>query len=136
MKACRGHEESTLGIGLMLFCMRALRPRELWNERLLSAALWSLNAGLLAMVVLSVLPIGLIQTWASIQHGYAYARSPELLQQPLLQLFRWLRVPGDVLFSLGIGPTVCFILGVGRRRAERMGPLPSVPPSADPVAAE
>jgi nitric oxide reductase subunit B len=125
-----------LGIGLMLFCMRALRPRELWNEQLLSAAFWSLNVGLMAMVVLSVLPIGLIQTWASVEHGYAYARSPELLQQPLLQFFRWLRVPGDVLFALGIGSTVAFILGVGRRRSENLGRLPSVPPGTDPVAAE
>jgi nitric oxide reductase subunit B len=125
-----------LGIGLMLFCMRALRPRELWNERLLSAAFWSLNVGLLAMVVLSVLPIGLIQTWASVEHGYAFARSPELLQQPLLQFFRWMRVPGDLLFALGIGTTVAFILGVGRRRAETQGRLPSVPPQADPLAAE
>jgi nitric oxide reductase subunit B len=117
--------------------MRALRPRELWNDRLLSAAFWSLNVGLMAMVVLSVLPIGLIQTWASVEHGYAYARSPELLQQPLLQFFRWLRVPGDVLFAFGIGSSVAFILGMGRRRAENLGSLPSVPPpGADPVAAE
>jgi nitric oxide reductase subunit B len=125
-----------LGIGLMLFCMRALRPREEWNDRFLSVAFWSLNAGLLAMVVLSIMPIGLIQTWASVERGYAFARSPELLQQPLLQFFRWMRVPGDVLFAVGITTTVAFIVGFGRRAAgpQRVPSLP--PPEGAPAAAE
>jgi nitric oxide reductase subunit B len=123
-----------LGIGLMLFCMRALKPREEWNERLLSAAFWSLNTGLLAMVVLSIMPIGLIQTWASVERGYAFARSPELLQQPLLQVFRWMRVPGDVLFAVGISTTVAFIVGFGRRAA-RPQRVPSLPPPESAAAA-
>mgnify|MGYP001028632715 FL=1 len=105
-----------LGIGLVLFCMRALRPTEAWNDRILSIAFWSLNGGLLAMVVLSILPIGLIQTWASVEHGYAYARSPELMQQPLMSVLRWMRVPGDTVFAAGIFSIVAFILGAGRKR--------------------
>jgi nitric oxide reductase subunit B len=125
-----------LGIGLILFCMRALQPREQWNDRVLSAAFWSLNVGLAAMVALSILPIGLIQTWASVEHGYAFARSPELLQRPLLQFFRWMRVPGDVLFAVGITTTVAFIVGFGRRTV-RPGSLPSLPPSESaPAPAE
>jgi nitric oxide reductase subunit B len=125
-----------LGIGLILFCQRALRPAEIWNERLLFAAFWSLNIGLLAMVLLSVLPIGLIQTWASVEKSYAFARSPELLQQPLLQFFRWMRVPGDVLFAVGITTTVAFIVGFGRSAA-RPGSLPILPPrDSAPAAAE
>jgi nitric oxide reductase subunit B len=104
-----------LGIGLVLFCLRALRPNERWNDRVLAIGFWSLNAGLIAMVLLSVLPIGLVQTWASVEHGYAYARSPELMQLPIMQVLRWMRVPGDVLFATGIGAVVAFILGVGRR---------------------
>jgi nitric oxide reductase subunit B len=127
-----------LGIGLMLFCMRALRPQEVWNDRVLSAAFWALNIGLLAMVLLSIMPIGLIQTWASVERGYAYARSPELLQQPIMQFLRWMRVPGDVLFALGISATVAFIVGFGRRREAHLGGLPSVPLPGDaaPATAE
>ncbi len=107
-----------LGIGLILFCMRAIRPNEVWNTKILSVAFWSLNAGLLAMVFLSVLPIGLIQTWASVEHGYAYARSPELMQLPIMATLRWMRVPGDMVFAVGIAATVAFIFGVGRRAAK------------------
>jgi nitric oxide reductase subunit B len=105
-----------LGIGLVLFCMRALRPNEIWNDRLLGVAFWSLNVGLLGMILLSVLPIGLIQTWASVQHGYAYARSPELTQIPIMRLLRWMRAPGDTVFGVGIATVVAFIIGVGRKR--------------------
>lgn len=122
-----------LGIGLVLFCMRALRPSERWNERVLSVAFWSLNAGLLAMVVLSLLPIGIIQTWASVEHGYAYARGSELMQTPLMQLLRWMRVPGDTVFAVGITTIVAFILGVGRGR--RSATLPELGAPADDAAA-
>jgi len=30
----------------------------------------AINVGLFAMVVLSVLPVGLLQTWASVKYGY------------------------------------------------------------------
>ena len=125
-----------LGIGLILFCMRALRPREIWNERILAIGFWSLNAGLLAMVSLSVLPIGLIQTWASVEHGYAYARSAELMQTPVMATLRWLRVPGDTVFALGVVAFVAFVFGVGRsRNAAEGGHLPSVPASSRDASA-
>ena len=38
-----------LGIGLVLFCLRGLKPSILWNERLLEGAFWSLNIGLALM---------------------------------------------------------------------------------------
>jgi nitric oxide reductase subunit B len=126
-----------LGIGLVLFCLRALRPAERWNERHLAIAFWSLNAGLMAMVVLSVLPIGLVQTWASVEHGYAYARSPELMQMPVMQVLRWMRAPGDILFAVGIVGTVAFILGFGRGGRVQEAPVnaPSLPPAAGDATA-
>ena len=44
-----------LGLGLMLFCLRALRPGLMWKDRPLSIAFWSINIGLAAMVLLSTL---------------------------------------------------------------------------------
>jgi nitric oxide reductase subunit B len=114
-----------LGIGLILFCIRAMRPTEPWHGRVLSFAFWAMNGGLMAMVVLSVLPVGLLQTWASVEHGYAYARSPELLQTPVMATLRWLRVPGDTIFAVGALVIVAFIFGVGRgRRASATTPTP------------
>lgn len=101
-----------LGIGLMLFCLRGLTRQEYWKTRLLSFSFWSLNIGLALMVLLSLLPVGLLQTWASVEHGMWYARSAEFLQQPLLQNLRWLRVIGDIIFALGAVGIGWFVLGL------------------------
>ncbi|MBF5045735.1 nitric-oxide reductase large subunit [Simulacricoccus sp. 17bor-14] len=124
-----------LGIGLMLFCLRAMDPRLVWKERLVRFAFWSINGGLMIMVVGSLLPVGLLQTWASVEHGYWYARSAEFLQTPLMNTLRWLRVPGDSLFALGAIALVLFVLQLGRARPvaraeQREGVVPA--PSLEP----
>jgi len=98
-----------LGIALMLVCLRAMSPQAVWNEKLMSFAFWAMNIGLLAMCVLSLLPVGLMQTWASVTHGYWYARSEEFLGTPAMQFLRWLRVPGDTLFAAGAVALVVFL---------------------------
>lgn len=101
-----------LGIGLMLLCLRVLIPGVEWKDGLLRFSFWALNGGLMAMCVLSLLPVGLMQTWASVEHGYWYARSSEFLQTPLMQNLRWMRVPGDTVFFLGAVTLVLFIAGL------------------------
>ena len=101
-----------LGIGLMLFCLRALRPNEVWREGSLRLAFWAINIGLMAMIMLSLLPVGLMQTWASVEHGYWYARSAEFLQTDIMQKLRWLRVVGDTIFMVGLAALVAFVAGL------------------------
>jgi nitric oxide reductase subunit B len=91
-----------LGIGLMLFSLRALKPGRIWNTRALGVAFWTINAGLALMVLISLLPIGLMQTWAAVEQGTWYARSSDFMQTPLMDALRWLRAPGDSIFALGI----------------------------------
>src|SRR5262249_30786925 len=102
-----------LGLGLTLMCLRALQADRDWKEGLLRFSFWAMNGGLMAMIVLSLLPVGLLQTVASVQHGYWYARSTESLGQGLMQPLRWLRVPGDTLFAIGAIGFVIFIFGLG-----------------------
>jgi nitric oxide reductase subunit B len=90
-----------LGIGLMLFCLRNLARRAAWSDGLLKTAFWAMNIGLAMMVLMALLPMGAMQAWASVTHGLWYARSAEFMHQPLMHLFVWLRVPGDVVFSVG-----------------------------------
>ncbi|HKY92066.1 MAG TPA: nitric-oxide reductase large subunit [Nevskiaceae bacterium] len=90
-----------LGIGLMLFCLRSLRPQAAWNERWLSGSFWAFNIGLSLMALLTLLPMGLLQLEGALEHGYWYARSAELMGRPVIDLLVWLRVPGDVVFSVG-----------------------------------
>lgn len=101
-----------LGIGLMLFCLRGLTRQSYWNTRALSFSFWALNIGLGLMVLLSLLPVGLLQTWASVEHGMWYARSAEFLQTPLMDRLRWMRVIGDVVFAFGAVGIGWFILGL------------------------
>ncbi len=101
-----------LGIGLMLFCLRGLTRQGQWKSPVLSFSFWSLNVGLALMAVLSLLPVGVLQTWASVEHGMWYARSAEFLQTPLMDLLRWLRAIGDTIFAAGALGLVWFILGL------------------------
>lgn len=108
-----------LGIGLMLVCLRAMNPFAQWREGWLKAAFWAMNGGLFAMCVGSLLPVGLMQTMASVEHGYWYARSTEFLGTPLMQTLRWMRAPGDTLFALGALILVAFVLLTRRPKVVR-----------------
>ncbi len=106
-----------LGIGLMLFCLRGLTRRVPWPSRTLAFSFWSINIGLALMVLLSLLPVGLLQTWASVEHGMWYARSAEFLQTGLLDKLRWLRVIGDTIFALGAVGLGWFVFGLKTGRS-------------------
>jgi nitric oxide reductase subunit B len=99
-----------LGIGLVLFCLRGLKPGVVWDERLLKTSFWTLNIGLALMGILTLLPLGTLQLLAAIDHGYWYARSAEFMQQPIVDLLVWMRVPGDVIFSVGAVAFTWFVI--------------------------
>ena len=101
-----------LGLGLTLFCLRAMGAAKPWKQRPLKLSFWFLNLGLVFMVILSMLPVGLLQAWASIQQGTWYARSADFMQSGQMQTLRWMRVPGDILFATGALLFAWFILGL------------------------
>ncbi len=101
-----------LGIGLTLFSLRGLTIHLEWSTRALSFSFWAMNVGLALMVLLSLLPVGLAQTWASVEHGMWYARSVEFLQDPTLETLRWFRVFGDTIFAAGILGVGWFVVGL------------------------
>jgi len=90
-----------LALGFGLLILRYIRPDLQFNERLMKVAFWWLNGGLLLMIVTSLLPIGLIQFYASASQGLWYARSEAFMQGDLLQTLRWFRTFGDVVFMIG-----------------------------------
>ncbi len=101
-----------LGLGLMLFCLRALRPGLAWKNSPLAFAFWAINIGLAVMVVISMLPIGLMQAWASVEYGTWYARSSEFMQTGLMNRLRWMRMFGDSIFAIGALVLGWFVLGL------------------------
>ncbi len=115
MTAAHGHAAlfgvyGMLGIGLMLFCMRGLAPAAKWNDKLLKPAFWCLNIGLFMMVFMSLVPAGIYQAFASIEHGLWYARSAEIIHSPVMETLVWMRVPGDIVFAVGVGFLALFAL--------------------------
>ena len=101
-----------LGIGLMLFVLRDMDKSVVWKDKWIKFAFWTINIGLVTMVLLSVFPIGLMQTLASVKDGLWYARSAEFMQQPFMQTLKWMRVFGDTLFAAGTVALVWFIFGL------------------------
>ena len=90
-----------LGMGFILICLRFYSDRA-WESTQLKRAFWLLNIGLVAMVAFSLLPIGIIQAYASITKGYSFARDSDLLYSPVVQTLKWMRMIGDIIFSVGI----------------------------------
>lgn len=90
-----------LGIGLMLFCMKTMGFQTNWQSKTLGRSLWMINIGLFLMAFLSLLPVGIMQTLASVEHGLWYARSAEFMQTDLMNFLRWMRAPGDTIFAIG-----------------------------------
>lgn len=101
-----------LAIGLMLFCLKGLATRHVWKTGALNFAFWAINIGLALMVLISLLPVGLMQTWASVEYGLWYARSAEFMQTGLMNTLRWMRVIGDTIFALGVLSLGWFVLGL------------------------
>ncbi|GAT61620.1 nitric-oxide reductase large subunit [Paludibacter jiangxiensis] len=101
-----------LGIGLMLFSLRGMTLKHEWREDVLKYSFWGFQIGLILMVLLSILPVGIKQTIAAVDHGIWYARSMEFMQEPLMQTLRWLRVIGDTIFGLGSVGLVYFVVGL------------------------
>lgn len=101
-----------LGIGLMLFVLRDMNKESVWKEGFVKFGFWSINIGLAAMVLISVLPVGLAQTVASVREGLWFARSAEFMQQPYIVTLKWLRMIGDTLFGLGTLSLAWFIFGL------------------------
>ena len=99
-----------LGIGLMLFCLRGLKPLLAWPDGVLRGAFLSLNIGLGLMALLALLPMGVLQLQAALEHGYWYARSAEFMGRPLMHLLVWMRMPGDTLFAIGALLMCWFVL--------------------------
>jgi nitric oxide reductase subunit B len=113
-----------LGIGLMLFTLRGLKPQAVWNDKLVGTVFWTLNAGLGLMALLSLMPVGLMQVYASVTEGFWYARSADFLQQPLMQLLVWMRMPGDIVFSVGGVALAYFVFRLWVAPRERSDELP------------
>ncbi|HMY09079.1 MAG TPA: cbb3-type cytochrome c oxidase subunit I, partial [Actinomycetota bacterium] len=90
-----------LAVGLSMFALRYIIPADKWPEKWAKVSFWSLNIGLAWMVFATLLPLGVIQLYHSVDQGYFEARSLNFVTGNLNSLIEWGRLPGDVIFILG-----------------------------------
>ncbi|MCP3811502.1 cbb3-type cytochrome c oxidase subunit I, partial [Mycobacteriaceae bacterium Msp059] len=90
-----------LAVGLAMFAFRYVIPADKWPEKWARVSFWCLNIGLAWMVFASLLPLGIMQLYHSVNDGYFEARSLGYLTQPGNAVMEWLRMPGDVIFIAG-----------------------------------
>ena len=70
-----------LALGLALFCLRYLIPAERWPEQWARISFWSTNIGLAWMCFATLLPLGILQLYKSVDDGYFEARAAEVPDQ-------------------------------------------------------
>ncbi|HTS67075.1 MAG TPA: nitric-oxide reductase large subunit [Candidatus Acidoferrales bacterium] len=96
-----------LAVALALFSLRNIVDPRYWKERWFMAGFWGLNAGLMGMIVITLVPIGVLQAVASFNNGFWSARSLEFYRQPVVQTLLWLRMAPDTVFiAIGALPIV------------------------------
>ena len=117
-----------LGIGLVLFCLRGMKPELVWNEGLLKISFWCFNIGLVGMALFTLLPLGTMQLLAAINHGYWYARSEHFMQQPIVDLLIWMRVPGDTILAIGALAFALFVASLWLRPQREADAIPANEP--------
>jgi nitric oxide reductase subunit B len=104
-----------LALGLAMFCLRYLIPADKWPERWAKICFWSTNLGLAWMCFATLLPLGILQLYQSVNKGYFEARQLKFLTNHTNALIEWLRFPGDVVFIAGGAVPALYIAYLGIR---------------------
>jgi nitric oxide reductase subunit B len=110
-----------LALALATFSMRNIVKPEFWKEKWMMIGFWGLNAGLMGMIMITLVPIGALQAIESFQNGFWSARSWEFYQQPVINQLLWLRLLPDTVFIFaGAIPVVAASLwGLINMRSEK-----------------
>jgi nitric oxide reductase subunit B len=114
-----------LAVGFFVFVARYFLPNDARTERAMKFSFWGLNIGLAWMVVFNLFPIGALQFYDALAHGYWHARTPAFYNQPVVHALEWLRLPGDAVFIVfGILPLVylAFRMVKNRHRPDLVPP--------------
>jgi nitric oxide reductase subunit B len=104
-----------LALGLAMFCLRYLIPADRWPERWARISFWSTNIGLAWMCFATLLPLGILQLYESVDKGYFEARELKFLTNHTNAVIEWLRLPGDIVFIAGGAVPALYIAYLGIR---------------------
>ncbi|HEU5289712.1 MAG TPA: cbb3-type cytochrome c oxidase subunit I, partial [Cyclobacteriaceae bacterium] len=100
-----------LSLAAVLFCCQLMFESSVWNTRLVTTAFWSINIGLLLMVLLDLFPAGILQFNAVVENGLWFARSSQFIDSTAFQSLTWMRIIGGSIFVVGgVLPLAWFIV--------------------------
>lgn len=100
-----------ISLAAMLFACRILFKPERWNGRLVKFSFWSINIGLMLMVLLDLFPAGILQFKAIVEQGLWFGRSEAFIQGGIFETLTWLRgIGATVFFFFGVTPLVWFVV--------------------------
>ncbi|MCA0365701.1 MAG: cbb3-type cytochrome c oxidase subunit I [Bacteroidetes bacterium] len=100
-----------ISVAACLFASKLILKPEKWNDKLMNTVFWSINAGLMLMVILDLFPAGSLQFKAVVEKGLWYGRSAEFIDQGIFHQLTWLRGVGAMVFFLGgVSPLTWFMV--------------------------
>lgn len=100
-----------ISLAALLFASRLMIKSNRWNEKIVNFSFWSINAGLMLMVVLDLFPAGSIQFKAVVEQGLWFGRSSEFMDYGVFKSLTWLRgIGASVFFFGGVIPITYFIV--------------------------
>lgn len=106
-----------LALAAVLFCCQLLLKPNWWKPRVIRTVFWSINTGLLLMVLLDLFPAGIYQIKTVTENGLWFARSHTFIESSRFQTLTWLRIVGGAVFTLGgVIPLVWFFIAPGKKR--------------------
>jgi nitric oxide reductase subunit B len=109
-----------ISLAALIFASKLMVNPKYWNRNVIRLSFWSINIGLMLMVVLDLFPAGAIQFKAVLDHGLWFARSNEFIGSATFESLTWMRGIGASVFICGgVLPLTWFI--VSRVRSLKEG---------------
>ncbi|MBK8623079.1 MAG: cbb3-type cytochrome c oxidase subunit I [Saprospiraceae bacterium] len=100
-----------ISLAALLFASRLMIKEQAWNKKVVNFSFWSINIGLMLMVVLDLFPAGSIQFKAVVEQGLWYGRSHEFIDYGIFNKLTWMRgIGASVFFFGGVLPLTWFIV--------------------------
>lgn len=100
-----------ISLAALIFASRLLIKDKNWNAKIINFSFWSINAGLMLMVVLDLFPAGSVQFKAVVEQGLWFGRSSEFIDSGTFHALTWMRGIGASVFFLGgVLPITWFIV--------------------------
>ena len=100
-----------ISLAAFLFASKLLIKPGRWNQRIIRFSFWSINSGLMLMVVLDLFPAGAIQLKSVVEQGLWFGRSADFIEGSVFKSFTWLRgIGASVFYFGGVLPLAWFVI--------------------------